>query len=695
MHRSKIRRSVGATLLALSLGLAPALVAQDETPTVAFPGASAPRPAASAPAPTPTTTTMAPASVGVPAPADGPAPAAAFLRSPLLQAPALNRAGTWVATLFSGGGESYVLMLEDLAAGKQSLIGGGEGVVVTSLQWLDDTHVAYNLVTVAGAELALMVVDVNAPDQAYPIYQYGTARIIGVPESEPMKPLVWVAVAGADRKPALVELDAALNQGGFVDVRGDAAEAGWAEVARRNEAQILSVVPPPAGRNQLGYIADRKGDLAFAYTSDGDRVMLHVWDGAGWLPSPLDLDTIDIADVGDDLGELIVRLPAADGKPAALHFLNATTAELGELVLQDDAYDYDGRLYRDPASHAVVGAYYDRNGPVVAWFNDQYREMQKVLNGYFPGKLVRLLDGSKSGNTLLMAVWSDREPVTYYTLDVAKRVLGRLQSERPWINPEQMQATSMVQYRTGDGKTLDAYVTLPDGATKEHKVPLVVLPHGGPWTRSTWGFDAEVQFLASRGYAVLQPNYRGSTGYDWKFTEADRVDFAGMQEDVARAVRTVLRTGLIDPQRVAISGGGFGASLALAGLVDSPELYRCGMVFAGVYDWARVSNQLGLDREKDPSYGPLFKLLGDPGQDAAKFAALSPGQRVGKLDDVVLVVRASDAGPVEAGEATALVRDLRAAQKPYEVFDLNGGMDTLGNRVALFEKIEAFLKANL
>ena len=628
--------------------------------------------------------------------ASGPLPAVAFLRSPLIQAPQLNRAGTHVAALFSSGGESYELLVKELAPdGKESFIGGNDAVQISAFTWLDDEHIAYNLTAFNGSELGLMVVNINQPDAAYPVFQYGAARVVGVPEASPLKPLVWVSVAGADRQPAVVELDASLNSGDFVDVRGAETDEAWAQVAKFNDDHILRIVPVPAGRAQLGYLPDYAGNLGFAYTAEGDRVVLHVWDGAGWIPSPVDLQTIDIVDVGNRIGELLVRLPGPEGTPAGLHFMDALTGEVGELVLRDENYDFDGFVYRDPGTHSIVGAIYDRNGPYVAWFDEGYRKLQGVLNDYFPGKLVRLIDGSNTGNMMLVAVTSDRQPIEYYTVDLAARRLGRLQSERPWLNAEQMRPTSVIKYRTADGKSLDAYVTLPAGASKESPAPLVVLPHGGPWLRTTWGFDPEVQLLASRGYAVLQPNYRGSTGYDWMFPAEARVDFTMMRIDVTRAVRTVLRTGMIDPQRVAISGGGFGGYLAIAGMADDPDLYRCGVAFSGVYDWSRLANNLGVDRERDPNYGELFELLGDPGRDAAKFAAMSPGTRLQQIRGKVLVAQQDGLESPEQKEAAALAHGLSTAGVPYEVLTIDGSLGFLENRVKLFEGIESFLKANL
>lgn len=625
-----------------------------------------------------------------------PPPVADFLRSPLIQAPALNPSGTYAAALFTGGEETYQLMIKEIGSEAKAVFVGGAGPVqVTQFWWLDDTHIAYTLSSLGSGQVGLMVVDVHAPAEAYPVWQYGVAQVVGVPAESPMKPLVWVSVASADAQPGVIELDASLNDGGFVDLKGGDDEEAWTEVAKRNSDHVLRVVPVPAGKTQVGYVCDAEGNLAFATTTDGERVTLHVWDGTTWLESGLDLTTLEIVDVGQEPGELLVRLPAKEGEPAGLYFLNALTGEVGDLVLRDPNYDFNGSVYRDPASHTVVGAFYDRAGPMTSWFNEAYQKLQGVLNAFFPGKFVRLMGGNPAGTMMLAAVSSDRDPVAYYTINLEARTVGLLASERPWIDAAQMRQTSVIKYRTADGKKLDAYVTVPAGATPETKVPLVVLPHGGPWMRNSWGFDPEVQILASRGYAVLQLNYRGSTGYDALFTEAERADFQMMRVDVSRAVKTVLRTGLIDADRIAISGGGFGGYLAVASLVEEPDLYACGVTFAGIYDWARAANELGLERNQDANYGEIFAALGDPGRDGAKFRAISPTSQLGRLKAPLLVIEQPGADGVEQLEATKLISALRDAGKPVESLNLDGGLATLESRVKLFEGIEAFLAKHL
>lgn len=668
------------SLLALgAAAFAVALIAQnEEPPTVAFP---------------PPGGTSVPAAT-VPAIPAGPIPVADFMRAPLIRAPQLNASGSHAAALFSGGGPTYQLMVRDLATGADIFLGGGEVAMVDEFNWLDDTHIAYNLVSMSGADIGLMVADITDPGNSYPIYQYGSARIIVVRPDKPLQPFVWVSVGSAEGGPGVVELDAATNRGGFIEVSMENEDEGLLAIAERHAEAIISLVPRPEG-SQLGYLPDGVGSIGYAYTAVEGEVVLNVWDGQEWFRSPVGFENARLVDVGEEPGQILMAIPSADGKPSMLRFVSALTGELGEVLIQDSNYDFNGSVFRDRSSNAIVGAFYDRTGPTTQWFDEGYRELQQSLNGYFPNRVVRLIDLSEDANVMLLAVTSDRDPITFFTLNVPERKLNLLSSERPWLPTARLNPTSILKFTTADDKKLDAYVTLPQGTTKENPAPLVVLPHGGPFARTSWGFDAEAQLLASRGYAVLQPNYRGSTGYDWMFTPQQRGDLEMMHDDVTRAVRTLLKTGMIDADRIAISGGGFGGYLAITGLVEEPALYAAGVTVSGIFDWQRVANEIGEARENHPSYGELFELLGDPGSEAAKYDAISSGRRVKQIQDPVLVIRDGNEQTLEGKESAELIDGLLSAGVLHEVHDINADLFALDARVALFERMIQFLDDHL
>jgi dipeptidyl aminopeptidase/acylaminoacyl peptidase len=261
-----------------------------------------------------------------------------------------------------------------------------------------------------------------------------------------------------------------------------------------------------------------------------------------------------------------------------------------------------------------------------------------------------------------------------------------------------MQPMNVMKFKTRDGRQLDAYVTLPAGASKKSPPPLVVLSHGGPWARDTWGYNGEVQFLASRGYAVLQTNYRGSTGYDWMFPEEDRYAFRKMHDDVTDAVNALLRAGVVDRDRVAIMGASFGAYLALSGVAHEPNLYRCAVVNAGVFDWEQIIRDRKYRQFDDPQFALLLRKLGDPKKEKEKFDAISPIRFVGNVHVPVFVAHGKDDPVAPVSESRRLVSELQKYNVPHEALFKSGeghGMAHLDNQVELYSRIEAFLAKNL
>jgi dipeptidyl aminopeptidase/acylaminoacyl peptidase len=216
-------------------------------------------------------------------------------------------------------------------------------------------------------------------------------------------------------------------------------------------------------------------------------------------------------------------------------------------------------------------------------------EVQGMIDKQFPGKIAKISSTDISQTKFAIEVESDREASSHLLLDYEKKSLRLLKRVAPWFDPARMAPMQVLQYKARDGALIEGFLVLPPGASKETPAPLIVSIHSGPWqNRNLWGMDRSAQFFASRGYAVFQPNYRGSAGYDSRFEAADRHDFQKMSDDVTDGVRAVAKSGLVDPNRVVAMGVGFGAYLAMCGAADEPDLYRCAIIYGGVYDWEKL-----------------------------------------------------------------------------------------------------------
>jgi len=633
-----------------------------------------------------------------PVPADQPIPVQDFFRPLLLSQPVLNLSGTHIAALITAAEDQHQLLVYDLKTQKTENIGGIGDKDIYRFSWLNDRRLVFELAARKRFGLGMYAANVGKIDEPYPLLQNFGSHLVSVPTQSRLRPLVWNRFdfkRDRDQDIGVGVINTDIRSGKVINL--GSAGTDWSaamEVWEDNQKHIVDSYPIPKPGIVYHYMADKEGELAFAFTADEGRLAMYRLVEKQWVKCPVDMENIDVVDCGDQPGQVVVRGPRQDGKPRALQFMDAATGQLGEVLLQDKGYDFDGWLYRDPVSHVIIGAVGQRSAPFVTWFNDDYRNLQKKLNGFFPGMVVRILGSDEAQKLFLVSTSSDRQPAIYNWVDLEKNTAGLFKNSAPWIDPKRMQAHNMIKVKTRDGRQLDAYLTLPAGATKQNPSPMVVLSHGGPWYRDSWSFDGEAQFLASRGYAVLQTNYRGSTSYDWMFPAADRWDFRKMHDDVTDATKTAIASGLIDSKRIAIMGGSFGGYLAVSGVVNEPTLYRCAVTIAGVFDWEQQVRDQKHDQYDDPSFGLLVRGLGDPKKQPERFDAISPGRHVDKIRVPVFVAGGKEDRTVDIAQSRALISALEKYDVTHETLVVSReghGMGHLDNEVELYTRIVAFL----
>lgn len=626
-----------------------------------------------------------------------PIPIMDFFRPRLLQSPNLNRSGTHMAALVTVGKDRHDLLIYDFEKKDfQTLHAEGDKDIYT-FNWLDDGRLIYMLSEDKHYGVGMMALDVANLSSSFSLLQYCGPRLIAIPEKNRLRPLVWMRFDMEDEQDrGVVEIDTDVRTPMFNLSRATANDTDFRMQRDNNQRHVVRSFPTPPGIG-LDYLADGHGELAYAFYGKDGVITAYRYERNSWVACPIDCDEIAVEDVGDNPGELVVRGARQEGKPRPLELMTAATGQPGAVLIQDKAYDFNGWLVRDVRSRRIVGARYNRAGPTSVWFDEDYRALQKTLEASFPKQVVQILDVDLSGR-MLVETFSDRQPPIYHRVDLEKKMIGLIKNSAPWIDPARMRPMNVISFKTRDGHKLDAYLTLPAGASKQNPPPLVVLAHGGPWVRDTWGFDGEVQFLANRGYAVLQPNYRGSQGYDWQFPEEDRYAFVKMHEDVTDAAKAVAASGYVDPKRMAIMGGSFGGYLALSGVTREPDLYRCAVTIAGVFDWERVMNADKFYQYESNSYAYLKRKLGDPAKQREKFAAMSPIHLVNQVHVPVFVSHGTDDYVAEVSESKRLISELNKYKVPNEVLLVRGeghGMGHLTNQVELYSRIEAFLAKNL
>jgi acetyl esterase/lipase len=642
----------------------------------------------------------------VPVPDNQPIPISDFFRPGLLRDPRLNPSGTEIAALVHAGQDHQLLMVYDVKTQKFQVLGPHADTDVTEFTWLDDKRIAYQVASEKLYGIGLFGAEVGGLGDTYPIMQYFGTRMISVPRSERPSLLVWNSIDQlqspyVDQGAALINTGRLSRDGGidFTNANSEVLGAHMQKIVENNYSHLLKRYSMPPEGTTTGYQVDKDGNLAFAFTSENGKPLLFRLEGERWTRCPVDLDQWGFLGAGNKAGEFVARTPHRQGTPSTLVFVDAASGAVGPTLVEDKVYDFVGWVYRDPLSGEIIGASVQREGPHHLWFTEAYRKYQEALNASFPGLVVSILGSNEAQDFFLATAFSDRQPPLFVWVDFKKHRSGLLRQAAPWIDPKRMRPETIIRFKTRDGHTLDAFLTLPAGASAEHPCPLVVVPHGGPFVRDNWGYDGEAQFLASRGYAVLKPNYRASPGYEWQFAEADHWDFVKMSQDVTDATKAMIASGLIDPGRIAIMGGSFGGFLSLMGVVNEPDLYRCAVGISGVYDWAQLIREVGYDYTKfTPLYAVLLRHLGDPNKDSERFDAISPSRHIDRVRVPVFVTHGGYDPVADIAQSTRLIDQLKKYNVPHEVYivgDEGHGMLHFSNRVKQYTRIEAFLADNL
>jgi dipeptidyl aminopeptidase/acylaminoacyl peptidase len=383
--------------------------------------------------------------------------------------------------------------------------------------------------------------------------------------------------------------------------------------------------------------------------------------------------------------DYLVTLDLETGKESLV--FRPDDADIGEVQLtasEEDAYavstfDGDGR---------GGFAFWNKAAPEAI--------LHKELFGQFPGEVVDLTDFSRDGNLAIVFVHSDVNPGQYYVYDRSKKTLSLLTQIRPAIRPEVAAKVEPLVFKAGDGLKIHAWITLPNTSAKTGKYPLVVLPHGGPYgPADRWRFDPEAQLLASRGYAVLQVNFRGSGGYGRDFIEAGYREWGGkMQSDLSDGVRAALAKFPLDSNRVCIFGASYGAYAALMGVATEPDLYRCAIGYSGVYD---LSLMKGYGDINDTAYGRsyLSEVLAN---DKAWITSRSPTDLAGNIKNPVLLIHGGKDERTPPKHAKSMRDALTKAGNPpkwlYKENEGHGFFDE-SNELEAYTTIIDFLDVNI
>jgi dipeptidyl aminopeptidase/acylaminoacyl peptidase len=347
----------------------------------------------------------------------------------------------------------------------------------------------------------------------------------------------------------------------------------------------------------------------------------------------------------------------------------------------------------DPYSHQAVAIGSADDRPRYRFTDKQLGAAHGALSRLFKGRDVELENWSEDRSKVIVRVEGPAAPGSWYLFDQGRKEVSALGEEYPELKDRPLAEKRFIHYRSRDGLELPAYLHLPPGRDLK-KLPLIVLPHGGPAARDDGGFDWEAQFYATSGYLVLQPQFRGSAGFGADFRKAGKLQWAGkMQTDLIDGIDHLAQQGLVDPQRVCIVGNSYGGYAALRGATAHPDRYRCAVATNAVTDPGQLIVQ--LDRRYAVNATEMREMFG---KNADQVAAASPAQHVEGVRGPVLLVYSLQDSTVPP-EQTTLMRDrLRAAGKHVEVVELAGDDHHLmlsASRIRMLEAAGDFLAKHM
>lgn len=382
-----------------------------------------------------------------------------------------------------------------------------------------------------------------------------------------------------------------------------------------------------------------------------------------------------------------------------LALLDLATGEL-EPVEQDpeNEVDLSGTIF-SRASDRLLATIYEGDRQRVYPRDPDFAQDYAALQAQLPDGDLSIDIATNDDRQWIVRLGRDVDPGTVYHYDRTTDTLTELYQSRPELDRSALAPMQPIHYTARDGLRIPAYLTLPQGVAPE-QLPLVVHPHGGPWARDTWGYDPTAQFLANRGYAVLQPNFRGSTGYGKAFLNAGNGEWGtgAMQHDLTDGVRYLVEQGIVDPERVAIYGGSYGGYASLAGLTFTPEVYAAGISEVG------PSNLFTLIGSIPPYWEPVRKLftlrVGDPDnpQDHDRLRAQSPLFAADQIRAPLMVIQGANDPRVKQAESDQIVAaahqlglDVQYLLAPDEGHGFAGAL----NRLAAITAVEQFLGKHL
>jgi dipeptidyl aminopeptidase/acylaminoacyl peptidase len=633
----------------------------------------------------------------------------AFFAPGRMGRPVLSPDGRHVAVQAPRADGRIGLVVLELNPPRQArVVAGFADADVRDTQWVNNRRLVFTVADLA-AEVAdqrapgLFAVDIDGQDMRQLIARrwhfLRSTRPAPNEALEPYHRLLRTLRDGSD--------DVIVERANLDSARREVRDTTPLRVDTRSGRSRVAVGPGwPDGA--MGWVMDERGQARMVVAREAGRTRVHrrAAPDAPWK------QVLDVPSYGDGSGGgyrpvqwgpdgilYATRLRDDAARTQALYRFDTATDTLEPMPLVAVAgFDFDGQLLFDHTSGKLIGLKVTSDAVGMHWLDEGMKRIQAQVDAKL-GQTVNLLDVAECACSrwVLVTAYSDRQPAIYLLYDRERDALEVLGTSRPDIDPRRMAAQDLVRVRARDGLEFPLYVTKPAG---RGPWPAVVLVHGGPYVRGrSWHWSADAQFLASRGYLVLEPEYRGSTGYGQGLFQAGWRQWGlAMQDDIADTAKWAVAQGLADPARICIAGASYGGYATLMGLVRHPDLYRCGIAWAAVTDIGLLYDLTWSDLPEEWMRHGMPRLIADPVRDAAQIEATSPLKQAARIRRPLLLAfgGVDRRVPIDHGRK---LRDALAAQNAdvqwVEYPGEGHGWSKPENRYDFWGRVEVFLRRNL
>jgi dienelactone hydrolase len=626
----------------------------------------------------------------------------AFFQNPSMTSARLSPDGTTLAVLVAASPtERIKLVALDVKTLKPTLLAQFKSTDVDRVDWVSNTRVVFQVADHRAAQAdvheawGLYAINVDGSYYRQLVSQHGDKFF---KDSQDRELLPWATRYIGTADPVHDSDDVYVAVPALFDHFGSDYK-----LKRLNTitGHVKTIETPPGAD---GWVFDAGGGLRVTTTglNGRDKVMLRDAATGGW--STLadverfgSIDAIDpVAIDGDRL--FVTATKGRDTRSLYVYDLKAGTLS-DKPFLQSDRYDLDPSVVEQGGK--LLGIRYTIDATVTQWFDPRMVALQAKIDASLPETANRISMASRiDAHVYVVESHSDRVPGLFYLYDAERNKLIALGNEHPEVVPARMSGLEPVHYAARDGLDIPAWLTVPQGAERRN-LPLVVLVHGGPFVRGReWGWNPEVQFLAAQGYAVLEPEFRGSLGYGKRlFTAGWKQWGLAMQDDVADGVKWAVAQGLADPKRVCIAGASYGGYAVLMGLIKDPQLYRCGIDWVGVTDIDLMYTANWSDLTRTWAEYGLPKLVGDRVADAEQLRATSPLRNAAKIHAPLLMAYGGEDWRVPLVHGEKMHDELMkqpGADVQWVVYPDEGhGWATLATNVDFWNRAAAFLDKNI